>query len=108
MMYRCALALSLMTGPAFAQEGPAELMENVGGVSSQVAWTSGTISLLKDADATRGAALHDDLLCASCHGNQGLRDQPTGQTLQGKSRATPINRFTTTTRGNARSAKAAP
>lgn len=71
-MYRYAVAFSLMIGPAFAQEVPAALMENYGGVSSQVAFTPETLALLRDADSARGGALHGDLLCSSCHGDQGV------------------------------------
>ncbi len=84
MMYRRALAFSLIISPAFAQEGPAEMMENFGGVSSQVAWTTDDISLLKDADAALGAALHDELLCASCHGDQGVARSSNWPNLAGQ------------------------
>lgn len=86
MLYRSALAFGLMFGPAFAQEGPPELMENFGGVSSQVAWTADTISLLDDADPARGAALHDELLCASCHGDQGVARSANWPNLAGQVR----------------------
>lgn len=72
MMKRFAVAFSLMITPAVAQEGPAEMLENLGGVSSEVAWTADIISLLRDADGTRGETLQGDLLCASCHGDNGV------------------------------------
>jgi cytochrome c553 len=84
MMYRFTVALALMVSPVAAQEAPPELMANFGGVSSQVAWTPETIALLRDADPARGAALHGDLLCSSCHGAEGVARSTNWPNLAGQ------------------------
>lgn len=84
MMYRLTLAVALLASPAFAQEAPPELMDNYGGVSSLVAWTPETIALLRDADAARGAALNGDLICSSCHGEDGVARSTNWPNLAGQ------------------------
>lgn len=83
-MRKITLACILISGPLLAQEGPPELLENFGGVSSGVAWTPETLNLLATADSARGQALHEDLLCSSCHGAEGVARSSNWPNLAGQ------------------------
>jgi cytochrome c553 len=44
--------------------------------SSQVAWDTETMELLKGADAEAGRTKAEDINCARCHGERGFTDKP--------------------------------
>lgn len=83
-MRNLTLVFMLVSGAALAQDGPAEMMENFGGVSSNVAWTPETLNLLATADSERGGALHQELLCSSCHGANGIAQSSNWPNLAGQ------------------------
>jgi cytochrome c553 len=83
-MRKLSFAFILLSAPAFAQEGPPEMMENVGGVSSYVAWTTETLDMLATADSARGGTLHEELLCSSCHGVNGIAQSSNWPNLAGQ------------------------
>lgn len=62
----------LVMGSAAAQAEDPPQFANIAAPSSNVAWTPEVIAFLQSADANAGAALHEELLCSSCHGAQGI------------------------------------
>ena len=64
------LAAAMMISPAFAAGHEVAVAGK--GPSSNVAWTAEQVRFVAQGDKNRGAQLHQDLFCVSCHGNAGI------------------------------------
>lgn len=52
--------------------------------SSMVAWTPATLAIIKKGDASKGANLSQQMMCASCHGNAGVAPTANWPSLAGQ------------------------
>ena len=76
------LAAAMMISPAFAAGHEVAVAGK--GPSSNVAWTAEQVRFVAQGDKNRGAQLHQDLFCVSCHGNAGIAPSANWPSLAGQ------------------------
>lgn len=76
------LAAAMMISPVFAAGHEAAVASK--GSSTNVAWTAEQVRFVAHGDKTRGAQLHQDLFCVSCHGNAGIAPSANWPSLAGQ------------------------
>lgn len=75
-------AAAMMISPLFAAGHEAAVASK--GPSTNVAWTAEQVRFVAQGDKTRGAQLHQDLFCVSCHGNAGIAPSANWPSLAGQ------------------------
>lgn len=73
----------VLAGTASAQDVP-DPETVLTAPSSYVAWTPETIALLDNSDPVRGEVVHNQQLCSSCHGSDGIGRSPNWPNLAGQ------------------------
>jgi len=77
-----AVVAALMMSQLFAAGHEAAVASK--GPSTNVAWTAAQVRFVAQGDKSRGAQLHQDLFCASCHGNAGIAPSANWPSLAGQ------------------------
>ncbi|MDD2894034.1 MAG: c-type cytochrome [Halothiobacillaceae bacterium] len=76
------LVAAMMISPVFAAGHEAAVAGK--GPSTNVAWTAEQVRFVAQGDKARGAQLHQDLFCVSCHGNAGIAPSANWPSLAGQ------------------------
>ena len=76
------LVAAMLMSPVFAAGH--EAVASVKGPSTNVAWTADLVRFVAQGDKNRGAQLHQDLFCVSCHGNAGIAPSGNWPSLAGQ------------------------